>query len=345
VTPSQLRDLLARHGLHLSRDLGQNFLVDDALAGELAERAGACAGCFVIEVGTGLGVLTRALAARADRVRTVEIDSGLVRVLEAEALLPGNVELVHADARRIDWAGWLAAIPGPVRVIANLPYSVATPLLRVFLDHRDRLADWSVMIQREVALRMSAATGGPDYGSLAVLHRLTTDVEELVRLGPERFFPRPKVESSFVRVWPRRTSLLLPGELERLEPIVRAAFNQRRKVVTNGLARIAERRFPALDKGAQRAALETVLQRAGIDPRLRPERIEPEAWLALARAFDAAASEAGLGHETAVAGETGVARAAGETRAACAERAAGDAEPRGDAGRARDPDGGVDGDD
>lgn len=287
VTASQLRALLARHGLHLSRELGQNFLVDEALARELAERAGACAGCCVIEVGTGLGVLTRALAARADRVRTVEIDSGLVRVLEAEGLLPANVELVHADARAIDWAGWLAELTGPVRVIANLPYSVATPLLRVFLDHRDRLADWSVMIQREVALRLIASTGDEDYGSLSVLHRLTTDVEELMRLGPERFFPRPKVESSFVRVWPRRTPLLRPGELERLEPIVRAAFNQRRKVVTNGLARIAERRFPSLDKAAQRAELDAVLRRAGIDPRLRPERIEPEAWLALTRAFDA----------------------------------------------------------
>ncbi|MEZ4332941.1 MAG: 16S rRNA (adenine(1518)-N(6)/adenine(1519)-N(6))-dimethyltransferase RsmA [Myxococcota bacterium] len=323
MTPSQLRDLLVRHGLHLSRDLGQNFLVDDALAGELAERAGAGAGCCAIEVGTGLGVLTRALAARADRVRTVEIDSGLVRVLEAEALLPANVELVHADARRIDWGGWLAAISGPVRVIANLPYSVATPLLRVFLDHRERLADWSVMIQREVALRMRAATGGADYGSLAVLHRLTTDVEELVRLGPERFFPRPKVESSFVRVWPRRTSLLGPGELERVEPIVRAAFSQRRKVVTNGLARIAERRFPALDQHARRAALDAVLQRAGIDPRLRPERIEPEAWLALARAFEAAAGEPG---------------------AAQADPAARDVGPSGDARRAGGPGRGVGGD-
>lgn len=308
MTPSQLRDLLARHGLHLSRDLGQNFLVDETLAGELAERAGACPGSFVIEVGTGLGVLTRALAARADRVRTVEIDSGLVRVLEVEGLLPANVELVHADARRIDWAGWLAGIPEPVRVIANLPYSVATPLLRVFLDHRDRLADWSVMIQREVARRMNAPTGDPDYGSLSVLHRLTADVEELMRLGPERFFPRPKVESSFVRVWPRRTSPLRPGDLERLEPIVRAAFNQRRKVVTNGLARIAERRFPALDKRGQRAELESVLRRAGIDPRLRPERIEPEAWLALTRAFEAAVDEDAAARESQATRESGAPR-------------------------------------
>jgi len=287
MSPARLRELLAAHGLHLSRELGQNFLVDEQQADLLAQKAGAASGDFVIEVGTGLGVLTRALAARAGRVRTVEIDSGLVRVLAGEGLLPANVELVHGDARRIDWAGFIAEAGGrPVRVIANLPFSVATPLLRVFLDHRDRLADWSVMIQSEVAARMSAPTGEADYGSLAVLHRLAADVEVLARLGPERFFPRPKVESSFVRVWPRASSPLGPGELERVERVVRAAFTQRRKVVTNGLARFAERAFAALPKADQRGALEDTLRGVGIDPRLRPERIEPEAWLALARALD-----------------------------------------------------------
>ncbi len=287
MNAARLRELLAIHGLHLSRDLGQNFLLDADFADELARRAGAGPSDLVIEVGTGLGVLTRALAARAGRVRTVEIDSGLVRVLEAERLLPENVELIHGDARRIDWAGWLAEAGQPVRVIANLPYSVATPLLRVFLEHRAQLADWSIMIQSEVAARVMARTGERDYGSLAVLHRLAADVETIASLGPERFFPRPKVDSSFVRVWPRRSGPLAEGELARVEQVARAAFSQRRKVVTNGLARLAERRFAALAKSEQKEALEALLRTVGIDPRLRPERIEPEAWLALARAWGA----------------------------------------------------------
>ena len=285
MNAARLRELLARHGLHLSRDLGQNFLLDADFADELARRAGAGPDDLVIEVGTGLGVLTRALAARAGRVRTVEIDSGLVRVLEAEHLLPENVELVHGDARRIDWRAWVEEAGRPVRVIANLPYSVATPLLRVFLEHRAKLADWSVMIQREVAARMMAGTGEKDYGSLAVLHRLAADVETIASLGPERFFPRPKVESSFVRVWPRRSGPLGEGDLARVERVARAAFSQRRKVVTNGLARLAQRRFAALPSSEHRDALEGLLQSVGIDSRLRPERIEPEAWLALARAW------------------------------------------------------------
>jgi len=291
MNSNELRALLDQYGLRLSRDLGQNFLTDAAVADDLARRAGASAGDFVIEVGTGLGVLTRALAARVDRVRTVEIDSGLVRALREESLLPDNVELVHADAREIDWVGWLRDAGRPVRVIANLPYSVATPLLRQLLDLRDRLEDWSVMIQTEVAERLVADTGDRAYGSFTVLHRLAADVDTIAKLAPGSFFPKPKVDSSFIRVWPRGNTPLRAGELERVERLVRAAFSQRRKRVTNGLARIAERTWPELDRVGQREALEATLETVGIDAGLRPERIEPDAWLALARAFDAVGPE------------------------------------------------------
>jgi len=286
VNVAELRGLLDRHGLRLSRDLGQNFLIDAGYAAELARRAGAESSAFVIEIGTGLGVLTRALAERCDRVRTVEIDSGLVRVLEAEDLLPENVELVHADAREIDFRAWLDEFEGPCRIIANLPYSVATPLLREFLDLRDRLEDWSLMIQKEVADRLVAQCGERAYGSLSVLHRLTTDVDVVASLSPERFFPRPKVDSSFVRVWPNARFSLAEGELEAVERLARAAFTQRRKRVSNGLRRIAERQWPALSPIQARGELEGVLNEVGIEPGLRPERIEPEAWLALARRLD-----------------------------------------------------------
>lgn len=290
---SELRGLLDQHGLRLSRDLGQNFLVDAETADDLARRAGADESDFVIEVGTGLGVLTRALARRVARVRSVEIDSGLVRVLQAEELLPENVELVHADAREVPWREWVeGAGEARVRLIANLPYSVATPLLRTMLDLRDVLQDWSVMIQSEVAARLAADTGTRDYGSLSVLHRLTTDVDTIAKLPPGRFFPQPKVDSSFVRVWPRASSPVGPGELERVERVARAAFSTRRKRVTNGLARIAERKWPELEKPERRAALEETLQGVGVDPGLRPERIEPEAWLEIARALDTGEGQA-----------------------------------------------------
>ena len=295
---SRLRELLDTHGLRLSRELGQNFLIDADLAEDLARRAGASEGDLVFEVGTGLGVLTRALAARAGRVRSVEIDSGLVRVLRAESLLPENVELVHGDALEIDWQAWIDEADRPVRLIANLPYSVATPLLRRLLDLRHGLEDWSVMLQSEVADRLVAETGSRAYGSFTVLHRLVADVDRVATVSAAHFFPRPKVESSFVRIWPRAKSPLREGELARVERLVRAAFSQRRKRIANGLARIAEKSWPALDKAVRRERMEMVLAAAGIDPGLRPERVEPEAWLALARVLDHETSdslEAGVG--------------------------------------------------
>jgi 16S rRNA (adenine1518-N6/adenine1519-N6)-dimethyltransferase len=165
--------------------------------------------------------------------------------------------------------------------------------LRQLLDVRDVLEDWSVMIQSEVAGRLSAATGERAYGSLTVLHRLAADVDQVAAVGPDRFFPRPKVESSFVRVWPRANSPLREGELAAVERLTRAAFGQRRKRVTNGLARIAERTWSELDRVGQREALEAQLRAVDIDPGLRPERIEPEAWLALARAMPRGGRDAG----------------------------------------------------
>jgi len=122
VSAAEVRGLLARHGLRAQRSRGQNFLVDDALAARLVALAGVEPGDAVLEIGTGLGVLTRALAAVAAHVTTLEVDAGIVRLLRAEAWLPSHVELVHADALRADLAARVAALGPRVRVVANLPY-------------------------------------------------------------------------------------------------------------------------------------------------------------------------------------------------------------------------------
>ena len=271
------REILERHGLRLSRELGQNYLVEDAQADRLAELAGVRAGDSVLEVGTGLGVLTRALAKRAQRVLSVEIDAGVVRALEAEELLPGNVELMHADALELDLAQVVAPLEKPVRVVANLPYSVATPLLRRLLDVRDVLEDWSVMIQREVADRIAARPGTKTYGSLSVLHALTVDAEVVAVLPPGAFFPPPKVDSSFLRVWPRPNPAIEPGELARVERVTRAAFAQRRKTIANSLKGAG---FVAREA---RGEIDAVLEAAGIDPGVRAETLAPERFVALSR--------------------------------------------------------------
>jgi len=278
--------LLRRRGLHLSRDLGQNFLTDERTADRLAALAGVGPGDTVIEVGVGLGSLTRALVRRGAHVVGIELDAGIVRALGEESLLPEDVELIHADALRLDWTALLARLPRPTRLVANLPYSAATPLLRRLLDWRDRLDDWSVMVQRELALRITAGRGSRDYGSLAVLHQLTVDVERVADLAPAQFFPRPKVHSSFVRVWPRPTPLVGPGELEHVERVVRAAFATRRKTIFNCL------RAGGLGAAVTPDVVQAALVACGIDPQARAETVSPERLLALARAIAPAAPAA-----------------------------------------------------
>ncbi len=266
------REILARHGLAPSRDRGQNFLADAGVAAQLVDLAGVAPGDSVIEVGTGLGILTRALARRAERVLTIEVDAGLVRALETEALLPENAELRHADALALDWPA-LVRERAATRVVANLPYAISAPLLRVLLDLRGQLRDWSVMIQRDVAERLLAQPGSRSYSSLTVLHQLCVTLSRARDLAPSLFYPVPNVRSSFVRATPRADAPVGAEELARVEALVRAAFGQRRKTLANAL------------RGAGWADPAAACAQVGIDPRARAESLAPEAFVALARAF------------------------------------------------------------
>ncbi len=273
-----VRDFLARHGLAPSRDLGQNFLVDDALAERLVTLSGVESGETVIEIGTGLGVMTRALAARARSVVTLEVDSGLVRALREEAVLPGNVELLHVDALAVDLPALAASLGAPVRLVGNLPYAISSPLLRRLLDARENLRGWSIMLQRELAERLLAEPGSRDYGSLTVLHRLSVDVERGMDLRPGCFFPAPRVVSTFVRVTPRSGGALDRAALARVERVARAAFSARRKTLANALR-------GGLGAGADPGRIAAALSAAGLAPGIRAERVEPDRFVALADAL------------------------------------------------------------
>lgn len=272
MSAEEARAFLERHGLAAHKDRGQNFLHDEAVARRLVALAGVRPEDGVLEIGTGLGMLTRALAERARRVETVEVDAGLVRAL-AEAGLPPNVRLHHADALELDLAALVAGLGRPARIVANLPYSVATPLLRRFLDLRTAVEAVAVMVQREVAARIRARPGSRDYGSLSVLFHWGMTQGEAVDLPPSCFHPAPRVTSTFLCMSPRR-DLLAAGELPALEGVLRAGFAHRRKTLVNSLARAAD-----IDAVRTTAALREL----GLDARVRAERLLPEQWLALAR--------------------------------------------------------------
>ena len=268
-----VRAFLEAHGLAARRDLGQHFLQDEHMAEKLVRIAAVESGDRVIEIGTGLGIMTRALAARAARVITVEVDAGIVRALRSEGVLPSNVALSHGKALEL----LVGELPGPVRIVGNLPYAFASPLLRRLLDLSGRLESWSVMVQKEVAGRLLAAPGGREYGSLTILHQLVVAVKFGLDLHPRCFYPVPRVTSTFLHITPRSEVSVAPGELRMVEGVVRAAFAHRRKTIVNSL------RTAAAGSSLPAERIAEILAQHGIDRRARAQSLSPDQWLRIAR--------------------------------------------------------------
>ena len=274
-----LREVVAAHGLEARKALGQNFLFDLNLTGRIARAAGPLAGVTVVEIGPGPGGLTRALLSEgARKVIAIERDERCLAALaEIAAHWPGRLELIAGDALAIR-LGDLAerADGGPLRVCANLPYNIATPLLVGWLEAEpwppafDRL---TLMFQREVALRIAATPENrADYGRLGVLCGWRTKARLLFDVPPSAFTPPPKVTSSVVELVPR--SAPAPCDLKTLSELTLAAFGQRRKMLRQSLKGFAG--YRGLDIGDWLGA-------AGIDPTRRAEEVEVESFAALAR--------------------------------------------------------------
>ncbi|HVI28538.1 16S rRNA (adenine(1518)-N(6)/adenine(1519)-N(6))-dimethyltransferase RsmA [Hansschlegelia sp.] len=269
-----LREVIRRHELAAKKSLGQNFLLDLNLTARIARAGGRLEGVTVVEVGPGPGGLTRALLAEgAKRVVAIEKDTRALGALaEIAARYPGRLEVVEADALATDMAA--LAGEGSARVIANLPYNIATPLLTGWVA-ADRWPPWwdglTLMFQREVAERIVAKPGDEAYGRLAVLCGWRCEANIAFDVNPQAFTPPPKVTSSVVRLTPRPAPM--PCRVRDLETVTQAAFGQRRKMLRQSLKSL----------GDAAALLET----AGIEPTRRAEEIPVEGFVALANALAA----------------------------------------------------------
>jgi 16S rRNA (adenine1518-N6/adenine1519-N6)-dimethyltransferase len=272
-----LRDVIRKYDLTAKKSLGQNFLLDLNLTGRIARAAGPLAGVTVIEIGPGPGGLTRALLDHdAARVIAIERDARAIGALqEIAAHYPGRLVAVEADALAFDPRPHIAE--GPVRIVANLPYNIATVLLTGWLE----LEDWPpfydrlvLMFQREVAERIVAAPNTKAYGRLSVLAQWRTQPRILFDIAPSAFVPPPKVTSSVVELIPRSE----PDPCDRiaLRRVAEAAFGQRRKMLRQSLKSLVPDPLP-------------VLEAAGIAPTDRAEDIPVEGFVRLARAYSARA--------------------------------------------------------
>ncbi len=255
--------LLAEHGLRPDTDLGQHFLLDENLVDLAVREAGVGPDDVVLEVGAGLGVLTVALGRAASAVHAVELDRRLEPALTAAVAGLETVRIVWGDAMRIDLG---ALDPPPTALVANLPYSVATPLMieSLALPALDR---WCVMTQREVADRWLAEPGGRLYGGPSVLLQGTLEPTFRRNVGREVFTPRPRVDSALVAF--RRTGPPPSPELRRL---VRSAFAARRKTLVNALAQA----------GCPKDEAARALGAIGAAPGIRPEALDPAGFARLA---------------------------------------------------------------
>jgi 16S rRNA (adenine1518-N6/adenine1519-N6)-dimethyltransferase len=272
-----LREVIRALGLAAKRSLGQNFLLDFNLTRRIARAAGPLEGVGVVEIGPGPGGLTRALLFEgAPRVVAIEKDARCLPALDAiAALYPGRLDVIAADAMELDYAA--LKLPSPARIVANLPYSVATPLLVSWLKS-DPWPPWFdrmvLMFQREVAERIVASPGGKDYGRLAVISQWRTSPRILFTLPAQAFTPRPKVDSALVEFVPKAKPQ--PScDVGSLERVTAAAFGQRRKMLRGALRRLVP-------------DSETLLEAIGIDPKARAEELPVAAFCRLANALAAA---------------------------------------------------------
>ena len=262
---TEIRALLARHGFRFSKSLGQNFLTAAWVPARIAEESGLDIETGVVEIGPGVGCLTAELSARAGKVVAIEMDRALRPVLAETLQGRENVELVFGDATKLDLRALAAEKLAGLRpvVCANLPYNVTTPLLTAILD-AGCFESVTVMIQREVARRICAPVGSPDYGAFGLFVQWHCETELLFDVPPSCFVPQPKVTSSVIRLTKRCAPPVAVQSEEQLFRVIRAAFNQRRKTLVNALSS---------QLGYEKSLVEDVMVSCGFDTRVRGEAL------------------------------------------------------------------------
>ncbi len=261
--------------LRPKKALGQNFLEDASAIEAIVAGSGAGPGDTVIEIGPGYGALTVPLARTAERVVAIELDADVLPVLRTNLAAAGlaNVEIRNDDILRTDLAPYV--VPGRTRVVGNLPYYITTPILLHLLESRLPFESVTVMMQREVADRVTAEPGSKDYGVLSVSVQYFAEASRVVEVDRTSFRPVPNVDSTVLRLDLRKEPPVRPASESDYFRVVKAAFAQRRKTVANSL----------LTLGCEKEDILAILKRAGIDPSSRAETLSLSEFGCISDAF------------------------------------------------------------
>ena len=274
--PSELKNVIQRHGFSFSKSLGQNFLIDHGILDKIVAGSGIDKSWGVLEIGPGAGTLTRELAACAKRVVAVEIDKSLIPILEDTLSDLDNVSVINEDVMKVNLKELIAEkFEGmPVAVVANLPYYITTPIIMNFLEKEIPIKSLTVMVQKEVADRMAATPGGKDYGALSAAVQFYTEPKIICRAEPHCFMPQPKVESVVIHLSVLDKPRVEVKNRKFMFDVIKSAFSQRRKTLLNALSK-----SPYISAEKQKFA--EAMAKTELDLNIRGERLTLEQFARL----------------------------------------------------------------
>ena len=267
--PKNTIEILNKYKFVFQKRYGQNFLIDEHVLGKIIRSAGITEEDFVIEIGPGIGTLTQYLAASAREVAAIEIDDALIPILEDTLSGYDNVTVIHDDVLKVDLTRLAEEKNGgrPVKVVANLPYYITTPIIMGLFENHVPLDSITIMVQKEVADRMKTGPGSKDYGALSLAVQYYARPELVANVPPNSFMPRPRVGSAVIRLTRHEKPPVEVQDEKLMFGIIRASFNQRRKTLVNGLGNAPELHLPKEKTAA-------VLEEMGLSPSVRGEALD-----------------------------------------------------------------------
>ena len=278
--PTNTREIIEKYGFMFQKRFGQNFLIDGNVVEKIVREAGVTKDDFVLEIGPGIGTMTQLLCENAREVAAVEIDTNLIPILK-ETLAPyDNVTVINEDILKVDIPALAQEKNGgrPIKVVANLPYYITTPIIMGLFESHVPIDSITIMVQREVADRMQVGPGTKDYGALSLAVQYYAKPEIVLNVPPTCFMPRPNVGSAVIRLKKHETCPVQVDDAEFMFRLIRASFNQRRKTLANGLSNSSEL---TLSKEKIAEAIESL----GVSPSIRGEALTLEQFAQLANYF------------------------------------------------------------
>ncbi|MHC1720200.1 MAG: 16S rRNA (adenine(1518)-N(6)/adenine(1519)-N(6))-dimethyltransferase RsmA [Clostridiaceae bacterium] len=256
------KNIVKKYGFRFTKSLGQNFLIDDTVLEDIMMAADIRPDDLVIEIGPGVGTLTKMLLKKAEKVCAIELDGKLISILKEELKEYSNLNIIHGDALKVDFDE-IIGDEKSVKLVANLPYYVTTPIISRLLNGNYKFSSITIMIQKEVAERIAAKPSTKEYGALTLLVQYFCTVEVIRKVGPTAFIPQPKVESMVIKLTKLTEPAVKVEDVDLFFKVIRESFGMRRKTLSNSLKNLK----------IEKEKLQNAFEKAGIDPVRRGETL------------------------------------------------------------------------